>query len=186
MKSIILKIAICAIIIYFIAYACFDFNEYLYYNTDYFTNWEEWKYVSLIAAIYFAIVVLFILFVFFVRMIINHKTVIVNYFEHLFKAMRIKGAPENNRNWLGTGIVGMTTYVKFCLIIGWACCALGAVLLLVSAMKLSVDDLEQNIWCVYSGLFFIIGGINCIILTPFIKALITITKAATKYLHNNQ
>jgi hypothetical protein len=120
-------------------------------------------------------------------MIINHKTVIVNYFEHLFKPMRIKGTPENNRNWLGTGIIGMTTYVKICLIIGWVCCVFGVMLLLLAGAKeLSVNDLEQNEWYIYSGLFFTIGGINCIILTPFIKALITITKAATKYLHNNQ
>lgn len=84
---------------------------------------------------------------------------------------------DYDAQYKGTGVLGLTKYIKFCQIIGVSILVSGIVFLSAS---ISADKIYTII-----GLWLVIGGINCLIIIPFIKAIVTITKAAKIYIDKN-
>ncbi len=87
--------------------------------------------------------------------------------------------PINNEQYLGTGIVGMEVYIQLSKISGKLCIFAGA---LSFFFCLVTGELSYAKWAIYS----MIGAMCCFINIPFVRALITIVKAAKLYLDNNK
>lgn len=88
-------------------------------------------------------------------------------------------APVNDEQYAGTGIVGLEVYIQLCKIGGIVGIFIGGCLVL---MCMGLGRLLYGLW----GFYFMIGAICCYINIPFVKALITIVKAAKLYLDKNQ
>ena len=88
--------------------------------------------------------------------------------------------PINNEQYLGTGIVGMEVYIQLSKIIGILCIIAGALSFFFCFV--TGELLYAAKWTIYS----MIGAMCCFINIPFVKALITIVKAAKLYLDNNK
>lgn len=85
---------------------------------------------------------------------------------------------DKNNQCIGTGVIGLERWYSCYLIVGMSLICLGTFLLIVA--------LGVGVYLAMIGISLIIGGITCLITTPFIKALITIVKAAKLYIDNNQ
>lgn len=85
---------------------------------------------------------------------------------------------NENRQFDGTGIIGLTRYHSFCAIAAWLC-------LVVAIYCLAICAIGGMAFALIS-IYFIVGCVCCIVSMPFIKAIITIVKAAKLYIDNNQ
>ncbi len=92
---------------------------------------------------------------------------------------RVEGCDANeNSQFDGTGIIGLTRYHSFCAIAAWLCLVVALYCLAISAVG--------GINFALISIYFIVGCVCCIVSMPFIKAIITIVKAAKLYIDNNQ
>lgn len=148
---------------------CLGTFHSMYDNIDYdFYETEEYIYI-LCGSI--AFIVIYVLGIFLVRWLYKKLAPCIK--EELNKIVEeYRKYKEANKPWYGTGIIGLKNYVTFF--------KLMAVFLIVAALPiLSEEDLR-----IY-GYYMLVVGIACILNIPFIKALITIVKAAKVYLEKN-
>ena len=188
-KKTILIICICAVVIYILAFPIFP----LAYRYDKY--WiGEGNFTNAITSAYCLVVFCVVMFVL-VRSwrksqieknsddVATDNLPLEKVEEPKAVDMSVEETPENkdadkNSQYIGTGVVGLERWNSYCLIVGQISLFSGYIFLLVAV--------SAGVYFAMAGIAFIIGGISCIISTPFIKALITIVKAAKLYIDNNQ
>lgn len=179
MRKLSLKIiVICAVVFYGIAVILFHVN---YSYVEYMR--EEWEILLPATLIYFIIIALLVFFIYGKRGGLKKDLSEVSV-DNLVKSIdeaetKIStGSVEENKEFVGTGIIGLTRYAVFCKIIG----SLG---LFLGAMFLLRGIVEGETTFMY-GLYLIVSGAACLLSILFINALVTIAKAAKTYIDNNK
>lgn len=179
MRKLSLKIiVICAVVFYGIAVILFHVN---YSYVEYMR--EEWEILLPATLIYFIIIALLVFFIYGKRGGLKKDLSEVSV-DNLVKSIdeaetKIStGSVEENKEFVGTGIIGLTRYAVFCKIIGSLGLFLGATFLLRGIV-------EGETTFMY-GLYLIVSGVACLLSILFINALVTIAKAAKTYIDNNK
>lgn len=94
------------------------------------------------------------------------------------KTVSKKRVPNKNRRYIGTGIIGLKQWHDSCSFVGTFSICIGIVFL-AFALKYGMEF-------AITGGSLIMGGTCYFAALPFIKALITIVKAAKLYIDNNK
>lgn len=179
MRKLSLKfIVICAVVFYAIAVVLFHVTySYVVYMR------EEWEVLLPATLIYLIIVALLVFFIYGKRRDFKKELSEVSV-DNLVKSIdeaetkMSAGSVEENKEFVGTGIIGLTRYATFCKIIGSLGLFWGVVFLLRGIA-------EGEAMFIY-GLYLIISGAVCLLSILFINALATIVKAAKIYIDNNK
>ena len=179
MRKLSLKfIIIGAVVLYIIAAIIFHVNyEYAKYML------EEWDILIPATLIYLIIVAFSVFFIYGKRRGFKKELSEVSV-DNLVKAIddtetKISiGSVEENKDFVGTGIIGLTRYATFCKIIGSLGLFLGVVFLLRG-----IGEGEATF---IHGLYFIVSGAACLLSILFINGLVTIIKAAKIYIDKNK
>ena len=179
MRKLSLKfIVICAVVFYAIAVALFHVT---YSYVEYMC--EEWEILFPATLIYLIIVALLVFFIHGKKGGLKKELSEVSV-DNLVKSIdeaetkMSTGSVEENKEFVGTGIIGLTRYATFCKIIGSLGLFLGVVFLLRGVV-------EGETTFVY-GLYLIVSGAACLLSVLFINALVTIVKAAKIYIDNSK